>query len=52
MRLNEYNASTSVYLEQIGNHIEVGEGYSQLRRHLFRELHQLNNGEVVSDDKL
>lgn len=52
MKLNEHSTATSVYLEQMGNHIEIGEGYTQLRRLLFRELLQLGNSETISEDRL
>ena len=52
MKLNEHSTATSVYLEQMGNHIEIGEGYTQLRRLLFRELLQAGNSEIVSEDRL
>jgi hypothetical protein len=52
MKLGEHNASTSVYLEQMTNHIEVGEGYQQLRKLLFRELNKATQEEGASEDSL
>jgi len=36
MKLNQETASTSIYLEQIQNHIDLSEGYSKIRQLLFK----------------
>ena len=36
MKLNSESTSTSIYLEQIQNHIDLGEGYHKIRQILFK----------------
>lgn len=52
MKLSEYTSSTSIYLEQMQNYIDLGDGYNNLRKLLFQELHQLDGNHMVADDKL
>ncbi len=52
MKVSEDIASTSIYLEQIQNHIDIGEGYNKIRQLLFKELFMLDGSNLSSDDKL
>lgn len=52
MKLSEESASTSIYLEQIDNHINLSEGYSSVRQLLFKELNLLDGTNPSVDDRL
>jgi hypothetical protein len=52
MKLSEESASTSIYLEQIDNYINLGEGYGSVRQLLFKELNLLDGTNPSADDRL
>lgn len=54
MQLNEHNSSTTIYLEQIQNFIELATGYNSIRQHLFAELNRLDQPQAqpVPDDRM
>ena len=52
MQVSQNNSSTSIYLEQIQNFIDLAQGYNSIRAHLFRELYKLKGDEPIADDRL
>jgi hypothetical protein len=52
MKLSSENTSTSIYLEQIQNSIDLSVGYAKVRPYLFKELITSDGSNPNSDDKL